>query len=187
MSDTPTPQRLALLDASCEAAERLLLCGFKQLESGSQCAWDDLDKAVDILARLTAVRKSLIHESDRPAPKPPAPQPSSSDRSERSDRSNRSEWSDSAAPKLQVSAVHPIHALHAIRDIPAMPLNRIEPVLNRVMTDLQPWERRSPERPNTQSDTVTPSDPDPTDSTPSPRPTILQSVPAPTPTPVNTS
>lgn len=173
--------RLALLNASCDIAERMLLRGFKHLESFTKSTWADLDKAVDILARVTAIRKSLIHESDRPAPKAAAPQPSidspSASSADPSDPSNPPDPPDpsdhpgsanrqspivnrqspspsSPAPDLsapQLPAVSPVRAIPVIRDIATMPLSRIEPALNRVLNDLAPGQRRSPERQQSES------------------------------------
>ncbi|MCE5230463.1 hypothetical protein LLG95_12835, partial [bacterium] len=74
------PAPVATLSSCCDIAERILHAGFQQLET-SPTTWDALDKAVDILARLTAVRKSLIHLSDKVVGRvsDPTPKPSSSD------------------------------------------------------------------------------------------------------------
>lgn len=170
-----TSQRLAFLNASCEVAEYMLLRGFQALASTPKTSWADFDKAVDILTRVTAVRKSLIHESERRSPEPAAPRPSSPDSPNSSPdpesdnhRSPDSPVSPNPAPAdsqvsavSTVSAVHANRSVHVIRDIPAMPLDRIEGALDRVMTDLDrqmsTGQSRSPEPQDPQSDPNVPS------------------------------
>ncbi|MCE5229885.1 hypothetical protein LLG95_09850 [bacterium] len=76
---TPTPSRppipeiddLALLHRSAASAERMLLEHFEYMEELPECpATHQLNETIDILARLTAIRKSLIrlHRAKQPIP-----------------------------------------------------------------------------------------------------------------------
>lgn len=179
-TDTAISQRLALLDYSCGAAERLLARGFHVLETSPKTSWNDVEKAVDILVRVTAVRKSLIQIADRLSPKDPAPQTPSTPRSDSSDSSDPSDSQHpqsstvnrqsttppSPDPTAEVAepdipSVRAVNATGVIRDIPAMPLDRAERMLEGVMSDLdealQTWERRSPEQPDQPSHCQSPA------------------------------
>ncbi|MCE5229139.1 hypothetical protein LLG95_06035 [bacterium] len=157
---------LPTLNACCDIAERILHHGFQQLET-SPTTWNALDLAVDILARVTAVRKSLIHLSERTSPKQvgrvsdPTPTPSATDthsnspapespedavaRASARDNLPASSSNDSDTPRT--SSISAIPETRAIASIPAMPLDRIAPALNRIMTDLAelPCEPCSPD------------------------------------------
>ncbi|MCE5228538.1 hypothetical protein LLG95_02930 [bacterium] len=120
----PAATDISNLVSGADSAERLLLACLKTAETNGT-TFSTLDKMVTTLARLTAIRKSLINLSDSPEPE----SPDSTDHSHSSHHSHSPE-----NPSTTDSICEP--SIREVREIPAMPLDRIAGELNRINCDL---------------------------------------------------
>ncbi|MCE5229683.1 hypothetical protein LLG95_08815 [bacterium] len=137
---------LSTLAQAADIADRILLARFEQLES-SQCPIpaETFEKSLDYLARLTAIRKSLIHLEQDLASPPPNPKPFTgstfhSDDPDASEHNSDAPDSDLAEPDFGSRLILPAPvrqpSIREIAELPAMPLDRIAYELNRITTEL---------------------------------------------------
>ena len=156
---------LSTLTKAADIADRILLARFEQLESSPYpIPTETFEQSLDYLARLTAIRKALMHLEQGLTSPSPNPKPANSIDSPFESDAPDSVLAEPALALPRIPSVSDVRqpSLHEIAELPAMPLDRIEPTLVAIIAEiahlsdslqnnspeLGACERRSPERPN---------------------------------------